>query len=358
MEKKGILQQEINFGSPFPDKLKFAFYADLASLLESGIDIQRSIGILIEEQQNRRVKAILELNLNDLIKGVALSDSMQKTSNYSSYEYQSVKIGEETGRLTYVLKQLAVFFEDKVKLKRQLVAVFTYPTFVLAITVGVLYFMLSSVVPMFQDVFKQFGQDLPLLTQRIIWLSDNFSFIMLIVGVLISGVIIYAFNQRDSKEFKRFITNVILKIPVFGELVRKVYLARMCQSFALLLSSKTPLVNAITLVGEMIEFFPIEEALDEIKNEIQKGGDFHVGLSKFSIFDTRLNSLIKIAEEINQLDTTFDKLTKQYQEDIEYRTKLIGTIVEPGIIVIIGLIVGVIMISMYLPMFNLSNVIK
>jgi type IV pilus assembly protein PilC len=127
---------------------------------------------------------------------------------------------------------------------------------------------------------------------------------------------------------------------------------------SLLLSSKTPLVSSIELVEEMISFYPIESALGEIRLEIMKGESFHKGLSRYSIFDRRLVSLVKIAEETNQLDTTFHRLSKQYQEDIEYRTKLIGTIIEPLIIVIIGLVVGVIMVAMYLPMFNLSNVIK
>ena len=101
-----------------------------------------------------------------------------------------------------------------------------------------------------------------------------------------------------------------------------------------------------------------ESALKEIRSDIMKGGAFHTGLSRYPIFDKRLVSLVKIAEETNQMDATFNRLSKQYQEDIEFRTKLIGTIIEPLIIVIIGLVVGVIMVAMYLPMFNLSNVIK
>ena len=149
-----------------------------------------------------------------------------------------------------------------------------------------------------------------------------------------------------------------MRLPVFGKLIQKVYLARMCQSLSLLLGAKTPLVNAFTLVEEMIGFYPIESAIKQIKGEIVKGESLHQGLAKFAIFDKRLVSLTKIAEEINQLDKTFERLSKQYQEDIEFRTKLIGTIIEPLIIVVIGLVVGVIMVSMYMPMFNLSNVIK
>lgn len=357
-QKQNIFQREIKLGKAFSDKAKESFYNELASLLESGIDIQRSLSLLIEEQEKKRVKEILEQIEKDLVSGSSLSESMAKLSHFSSYEFQSIKIGEETGRLKIVLRQLAAFFEDKVKLRRQLVGVFTYPGFVMLITIGVLYFMLSSVVPMFEDVFKQFGQELPPLTRKIIWLSNHFSTIMLYVFLAVTGIGIYIYTQRNEESYKKMSSGLILRIPVFGPLIRKVYLARMCQSLSLLLGSKTPLVTTLGLVEEMIDFYPIEAAVRSIGEDIKKGGALHEGMAKFSIFDKRMVSLVKIAEEINQLDATFDRLSKQYQEDIEYRTKLIGTIVEPAIIVVIGLIVGVIMVSMYLPMFNLSNVIK
>ncbi len=357
-QKQNIFQKEIKIGKTFPDKSKESFYTELGTLLESGIDIQRSLGLLIEEQEKKRVKEVLITIEKDLVGGSSLSESMTELSHFSSYEYQSIKIGEETGRLKIVLRQLAIFFQDKVKLKRQLVGVFTYPGFVMLITIGVLYFMLSSVVPMFEDVFKQFGQDLPPLTQKIIWLSNHFSTILLYVLLLVVALGIYIYTQRNEESYKKMSSGLILRIPIFGILIRKVYLARMCQSLSLLLSAKTPLVTTLELVEEMIDFYPIESALSLIREDIKKGGALHDGMAKFAIFDKRMVSLVKIAEEVNQLDTTFERLSKQYQEDIEYRTKLIGTIVEPAIIVVIGLIVGVIMVSMYLPMFNLSNVIK
>ena len=293
-----------------------------------------------------------------MVGGSSLSQSLEKTGHFSAYEYQSIRIGEETGRLRIVLNQLANFYTDKVKLRRQLIGVFTYPSFVILITIGVLYFMLSSVVPMFEDVFKQFGQELPYLTQKIIWLSKYFTTFLLYFVLAVIAIVVYAYTQRKDENYRKMSSSIAMRIPVFGPLIRKIYLARMCQSLSLLLASRTPLVSALELVEEMIDFYPIESAIRAVKEDIRKGENLHEGLAKFTIFDKRLVSLTKIAEEINQLDTTFDRLAKQYQEDIEFRTKLIGTIIEPMIIVVIGLIVGVIMVSMYLPMFNLSNVIK
>lgn len=357
-ENISFLQKELSFGKVFPDKQKESFYTEFASLLESGIAIQRALSLLIEEQEKKKILGVLEGISADLVSGSTLAEAMRKSGHFISYEYQSVRIGEETGRLHYVLEHLAKFYSDKVKLKRQLIGVFTYPGFVLLITIGVLYFMLNSVVPMFEDVFKQFGQELPFLTQKIIGLSRYFSTFLIGFILLVGALSAYGYSQRKEIWFRSLTAKMALRIPVFGKLIEKIYLARMCQSMSLLLSAKTPLVSTLDLVEEMIGFYPIEHALQEVKQGIRKGDSLHIGMSRFPIFDKRMISLTKIAEEINQLDATYNRLAKQYQDDIDYRTKLIGTIIEPLIIVIIGSIVGVIMVSMYLPMFNLSNVIK
>ncbi len=353
-----FFQKEITFGNPFSDKRKESFYKELSNLLASGVDLQRSFTILIEEQEKQQLKEIVEEIQNHVIQGYSLSDACKKTTHFSAYEYQSIRIGEETSRLHSVLEHLSHFYGDKVKLKRQLIGVFTYPVFVLCITIAVLYFMLTSVVPMFKDVFSQFGQELPLLTQKIIWLSNHFSTFLLFFAAGISGFIVYGYTQRKEENYRKFLGNSLLKIPVFGVLLRKIYLARFCQSAALLLASKTPLVKTLELIEGMIGFYPLEEAMRVTRQEILVGESLYKGLAKFSLFDKRLLSMVKIAEEINQLDTAFERLTQQYQEEIEYRTKLLGTVIEPLIIVLIGLVVGVIMVAMYLPMFNLSNVIK
>lgn len=357
-EQKNIFQRELRFGNTFSDKAKEGFYNEFSNLLDSGVDIQRALTILIEEQEKESIRQILEQVLFGLVGGYSLSEACKQTTHFSTYEYQSIRIGEETGRLKIVLEHLSQFYGDKVKLRRQLIGVFTYPAFVISITIGVLYFMLTSVVPMFKDVFTQFGQELPYLTQKIIWLSNYFPTFLLFFVLAVIGFGIYGYTQRNEVWFRKSMSQLALNIPVFGILIRKIYLARFCQSMTLLLSSRTPLVSSLELIEEMIGFYPLEEAMKETRNVILSGESLNTGLSKFGIFDKRLVSMIKIAEEINQLDKAFDRLTKQYQEDVEYRSRLLGTVIEPMIIVIIGLVVGVIMVAMYLPMFNLSNVIK
>lgn len=358
VSKTSFLKRDIALGNPLNDKFKEHYYGEFATLIESGIDMRRALQLIIDEQEKKIVKTHIETMLDDLVRGNSLSEAMQKSTHFTPYEYQSIRIGEESGRLKNVLFSLGAYFSSKVKLKRQLVSVFTYPAFVFSITAGVLYFMLNFVVPMFQDVFKQFGQELPWLTLKIVWLSQHFGSFLFYFLIAAAGIGFYLYSQRNEEWFRKASGSFVLRIPIFGKLIRKIYIARFCQSMALLLEAKTPLVKALDLVSEMIRFYPMQQMILRAKEEILAGNSLHEGLSHFDILDKRLISLVKIAEEINQLDQTFHRLTGQYNEEIEYRTKMIGTIIEPAIIVIIGVIVGVIMVSMYLPMFNLSNVIK
>lgn len=354
----GFLQKDLSFRKGLSDKDKMQFYTEFGSMLDAGVDLRRALDIIIDEQTKKKSQELFKTLKNDIISGLSLSESMMKIEGFTPYEYHSIRIGEEAGRLRLVLGYLTNYFEDKVKLRRQLISVFTYPVFVLSITIGILYFMLNSVVPMFEDVFKQFGQDLPWLTQKIIYLSENFTFYLTVFFGIVVALFLIGYSQRKETWFRTFSSNLLIKIPVFGPLIKKIYVTRFCQSMSLLISAKTPLITALSLVEEMINFYPIEEAISSSREDIKKGNSLHSGLSKFSIFDKRLISLVTIAEEINQLDVTFERLTRQYNEDIEHRTKVLGTVIQPTIILIIGFLVGVIMVAMYLPMFNLSNVIQ
>lgn len=352
------LNKDVSFGKTLNDKAKQQFYTEFHSLLDAGMDIQRSMNIIIEEQTKKKKIELYSSIYKDLVSGNSLSDALKKSDQFTPYEYQSIRIGEESGRLKTVLFHLQEYYHNKVKLRKHLTSVFTYPAFVFLITIGVLYFMLNTVVPMFQEVFQQFGQELPWLTRKIIGISENFSTYMLIFVGVICAIVLLHFSQKKEDWYRKYTGYFLIRIPVFGKLFKKIYLARLTQSLGLLMVSRTPLVRSLELVKEMIRFYPLEEVLDNAKAEILKGNSLHEGLEGSKMIDKRFISLVKIAEEINKLDETFKRMTDQLNEDIDHQTKLIGTLMEPLIILLIGAVVGVIMVAMYLPMFNLSNVIQ
>ncbi len=348
---------DLNFLYSFNDKKKEKLYKELKILLQSGVGLKKAIDIILL-QTKKKDRIVIATIQNEILKGKSLNFAMKKTGVFSTYEIYSVEIGEETKNLEHIFNELQLFFYRKIQIKRQIITVSAYPAFVILITILVLVFMLRSVVPMFAKVFKQFGGELPSLTRKIIYISDNSSFIMgfiLAIIVIFTAIHLY-FKKEDG--YRSFTSNFTRKIPFFGNIINTIYLARYCQSMSLLLSSKKPLIDSLNLIEKMINYYPIESTISKITADIIKGKSLGNSMSKHNVYDTNLVSMIKVAEEVNQLDIMFNKLATQYSEDVEYKTKTIGVIMEPLIITIIGLIVGVIMIAMYLPMFDLSKILN
>lgn len=356
-EKESFFSKEITFFQKFSDKKKETFYNELYSLLHAGIDLKTGLEILGEGAKNTLEKDLIDHIRIELINGSKLSDAFKSSNKFTEYECYSVGIGEETGKLLVVLEELRAFFNQKVELKRQLKSIFAYPLFVLLVTFAVLYFMMNYVVPMFEDVFKQFGGELPTLTQKIVRFSEIFPMVSLITVLVLIGISLTMYFLKENTDYRKLTSIIILKIPFFGKLINKVYLTRFCQAMSLLTMAKTPLVDSIELTSKMIGFYPYEIALESIKEEIKEGKSLHASMSNFSIFTPKIISLVKISEETNQLDLIFSRLKQQFGNELEHQTKMLSKILEPMIILIIGGVVGVIMIAMYLPLFNLSNVI-
>ncbi len=357
-ESTSWFQKDFSLTTTFSNKNKERFYKELAVLIQSGIDFKKALEILIGQYTKPKDIEIVTQIKDQVIKGKSMHEAMAQTGHFSAYETYSVKIGEETRKLDQVLVELQKYFDRKIKMKRQLISVFTYPAFVLSVTFGVLYFMMKSVVPMFASVFKQFGAELPALTQKIIFISNNFTLISIFFGSVLAAAVGYHIVNKSKDNYRYMMSRLVLKTPFFGSLIRKIYISRFCQSLSLLLSAKTPLVISLELTQKMIDFYPIESSLEKIKADILKGASLGDSLSKYEVYDHKLVSMVKVAEQINKLDEMFERLTEQYNEEVEHQTKMIGVVLEPMIIMIIGMIVGIIMIAMYSPMFDLSKIIK
>jgi type IV pilus assembly protein PilC len=345
------------FKRELSDKKKERFYSELKILFAAGVDLKTALDLLVEEQTKKEDKQLFQSIKQNVIEGSSLSEAIVKTNKFSAYEFYTIQIGEETGHLSEVLNDLSAYFSGKITQKRQVINALSYPVLVLFTAFGAIFFMLKYVVPMFADVFKRFNTDLPSITKFIIRLSDAFSnytfypFLFLCIGI---GI---AYSQRKKQWYKHYSSSIILKIPVLGEIVGKVYLERFCRSMNLLIASKTQLINAIGLSAKMIDFYPIATSLEIVKQDIMKGVSLHESLSKYEIYNKRMISLVRVAEEVNQLDVIFGKLSQQYSDEIKHSTAIISSLLEPLMIVFLGLLVAIILVAMYLPLFRLGSAI-
>lgn len=351
-----ILRQELKFGS---DELSMAkkeeFYSEASILLGSGLDIKSCLSVIISEQTKKKQIEFFESISEKIVDGRNLSDALQDTKKISPFEYYTLKIGEETGRLADVLKQLADHYNRQIKQKRQIINTFSYPVIVILTAVLVVIFMMTFIVPLFEELFNRFHGELPALTQFILrsskFIASNIYFILLVLA----GIVLSLLLARKHPVYRKIMAAIILKIPVLNSIVIKIYLSKFCQTMALLNSARIPIVTSIQLIRKIIGFYPFEKAFEQIEERIVNGGLLYEALREHSLFDPKIVSLTKVGEEVNQLNVIYQKLNEQYHDEVQHKITLLNSMLEPILIIFIGLFVAVILVSMYLPMFKMSN---
>lgn len=351
-----LLSKDITFGSgKLSDKKKDSFFFELSTLLQSGIDLKNSLDLMTLDSLKDKHLLVIKQIKDKVISGQSMALAVQGSGKFSDYDFFSIQIGEETGNLAEVMKDLATYYRRKVAQHRKIVGALTYPLIVLSTSAGAVFFMLRFVVPMFSDVFKRFGGRLPWITQVVISFSA-FVERFFIPGLLMLAVVAYLlYVNRKKPGFRKVVSDLILKVPVVGDLVKKIYLARFCNTMRLLVSTKIPLLRAISMSAQTIVFYPLEVSLKRVGEGIMEGRALHECLRDFSIYPPKMVQLVKVGEEINKLDYFFENIASQYVDEIAHQTDTLSKLIEPLIIIFLGLVVGFILIAMYLPMFEMSN---
>ncbi|MEK6151985.1 type II secretion system F family protein [Flavobacteriaceae bacterium 3-367] len=353
-----LLQQEITFfGAAFSNKKKEEFYTELSILLKAGITLKEALNLIVENQKKEKPRLFYQEMVDGLVSGQSFSEVLHAKKEFSEYEYHSLRIGEETGTMPLITEELGKFFGRKNEQRRILVNALTYPVVILITAILVVIFMLRMVVPMFQDIFRQNQVELPGITKMIIGASDFIRDYGLWVVVLLAVLVGFRKVYQQKPWFKRNRDKVLLKLPFVGTFIKAVYLAQFTQAVTLLTTSKVPILNSIQLVKRMIDFYPLREALDTVEQRIVSGDGLSDSLRGNRIFDNRMISLVKVAEETNQTEFIFQRLNQQYALEVQQKSKMLSTLLEPFIIIIVGALVGVILVAMYLPMFKLSSVL-
>ncbi|MAU26789.1 MAG: general secretion pathway protein GspF [Muricauda sp.] len=355
---EGLLKKEITlFGDFFNNKRKEDFYSELAVLLKAGVHLREGLQLLGENQKKEKLKNFYIQMVENLDAGQSFYEVLKSKKEFTEYEYYSVQIGEESGNLPRIIEELGSFFSRKNEQRRQLLNAMTYPIIILCTAVLVVIFMLRMVVPMFEDIFRQNGVELPTITKWIIAASNGIKdygwlTLLLIIGFILFRKVLF---KKESVQRKR--DTLLLKVPFLGQFIRSVYLSQFTQAVALLTASKVPVLNSIQMAKRMIRFYPLQDALADMESKIMKGVSLNESIKDNKIFDNKMASLIKVAEETNQTEYIFEKLNQRYTQEVQQKSKILSTIMEPLIIVVIGLFVGIILVSMYLPMFKLSSVL-
>lgn len=354
-----ILKKEIHlFGSNFNAKKKEQFYTELSVLLTSGIRLKDAL-YLISESQKKKDDVLFFQKIGDrIVAGDDFSKVLKEQKEFTVYEEHSVRIGEQSGSLEKVSNSLADFYTRKNEQRRNIVSALTYPVIVLGTALLAVIFMLQFVVPMFKDTFRQNNVELPAVTKGVIGFSEWIGAYGWIIVVVFVAFLVFQKYLSKQLWYRTKRDLLLLKLPVFGSFIRVSNIARFTQAVSLLVNAKVSIPQSIKLAKEMIAFVPLENALSEVEQDILRGKNLSDSLKKHTFFDAKMIALIRVAEQTNKTEFVFQRLNEQYNQEVLRQSKLFSTLLEPIIILIVGIIVAVILIAMYLPMFELGNVLK
>lgn len=358
LDIQSILSTELQFfGATFGLRKKEAFYTELSVLLAAGVALKDALNLIAQEAAKTAEQKMLEDVISEILQGKTFSTAIKSQKSFSNYEYYSIKIGEETGTLQKVCEELGNYFQRKNVQRRIVLNALSYPIVVVSTALLAVLFMLQFVVPMFADIFEQNKVSLPFLTKAVILLSEGLQQHILLLTVMIVLFLGAVKLISKRKRFQNYFSRFLLKLPYIGDLLGKVYLAQFTQATALLLGSNIPMLQSIRLTKEMIAFQPMQQALKRVEQDLLSGSLLSTSLSKLPLFDRKMVSMIKVAEETNQNSFIFERLSNQYTNDVVQKSKALTTVLEPLIIVVLGIVVALILIAMYMPMFQLSTVI-
>lgn len=335
-------------------KDKAVFSRQFAALVNAGVAMVRGLGVLSEQCQNPKLKKALLSVSSDVQQGVSLSDAMRKHPECFDNLYTSmIQAGEVGGVLDEVLNRLAKLLEDVARLQNQIKAAMSYPVTVGTLAVLIFFGMVRFLLPIFANIFKDIGVELPAFTQAMMNISyfvQDFKNVLLLVVVV--GVGVFAFKQYyKTRVGRETIDRLMLKLPLFGDLIQKTATARFCRTFGALTRSGVPILTCLEIVRDTAGNQVIANAVDEARREIQTGGMISIALQKEQVFPLMAIQMISIGEETGELDKMLSKVADFYEDEVEQAVKALTSILEPVMIVVLGGMVGAILLAMYLPMF-------
>lgn len=341
----------------FTDKKKYHFFSQLYSLLKSGLSFSRSFELLIENGNEDESK-VLKGVYSDILSGNELWVALKKSSNFSDLDCGVVRIGEETGKLDQSLEFLNTYYNKKNEQQRILTSALSYPLIILIVAVLVLTFMILVVVPMFEQVYARMGGELPGITHFIIKLSASAPAFFTAIAIITILFFVIKHFYGKSEKYRRVSAKIQLNLPFAGDLIKLYYQSQFCQLMHLLISANIPLLRSLQMLEDIIRFYPFSISFGNISKKIIGGGSFGENLGIYeNIYSKKLVALIKVGEETNTLDKMLFQQATDITMELEYRLKQLGNVLEPLLILGIGIIVAFILIAMYIPMFKLGQTI-
>jgi type IV pilus assembly protein PilC len=329
-------------------------------MVEAGVAMLRALTIMVDQCENPKLKRALDAVKKNVESGGNLSDALAKYPDIFDKLYVAmVRAGEAGGILDKVLKRLADFMEAREKLNGKVKGAMAYPVVAMTIAVAVFWGMLTFILPIFQKMFKQMGAELPAFTQFLIMLSEIMRSIWMLIAVIAIGGAGYALKQYYATDQGQLVIDgILLKMPLIGDLNRKVAIARFTRTFGTLITSGVPMLQALDVVKDTAGNAVLVKSVLKIANDVRQGSTITGPLSKDPLFPPMVSQMLAVGEETGRLDEMLEKIADFYDNEVEQAVEAITSAMEPLMVVGIGGIVGSVVVGMYLPIFSIITNIK
>ncbi|MBI5162218.1 MAG: type II secretion system F family protein [Micrococcales bacterium] len=356
------LRREISlgsFGKGVDLKTLAVFARQMATMISAGLSLLKTLSILTEQADNKKLKEILTQVTRQVETGGSLSDAMgQHPVDFPPLMINMVRAGETGGFLEGALDSVATNFEKEAKLRATIKSAMTYPVVVLSMAgVGVLA-MLLFIVPVFKTMFASLGSALPAPTQILVNISNA---LPVAIPVLIVAIVAFSAWWRINKNTEAVrskIDPIRLKLPVFGALNKKIAIARFTRNMANMLAAGVPIMQALLIVGETSGNYVLEKAARSVSDAVRQGRSIAGPLAEESVFPPMVTQMVAVGEDSGSLETMLGKVAEFYDSEVEATTKALTSLIEPLLIAVLGVVIGGMIVALYMPIFSIANAVQ
>lgn len=360
-EKGKGLEREITIpglGEKVKPKDVSLFTRQFATMIDAGLPIVQCLDILIEQSESKLLRKTIQIIRHDVEGGSTLADALKKHPKvFDDLYVNMVQAGEAGGVLNTILNRIALFIEKAAKLKKKVKGAMIYPCTIIAVAVIVVAILLIFVIPVFSELYGSMGKALPLPTQITINLSNWFvAYYLYLVFAFVGTVVAVRLYYRSARG-RMNIDRILLRLPIFGDLLRKVAVARFSQNMAILLSSGVPILEGLAITARTAGNKVVERAIMDSRVSISQGRTVADPLRESKIFPPMVCQMVAVGENTGGLDAMLRKIAELYEEEVDDAVANLTAMMEPMIMVVLGVVLGGLVISMYLPIFQLGSLV-
>ena len=331
----------------------------MATMIEAGIPIAQALDILARGHDNPSMREVLSTIRQDVEAGTNLSDALAKYPLHFDELYRNlVAAGEQSGTLDDLMDKIAAYKEKIEAIKSKIKSALFYPAAVIVVAFVVTAILMIFVIPQFENLFRSFGSELPTLTQVVVDISEFFqAYWWAIFGALIGGVVFLVYTYKRSAKLQYALDRALLRFPVIGEIVRKATIARFTRTLATMFGAGVPLVEALEAVAGATGNRLYHDATLEIRTSVSTGQQLATAMAASGLFPNMVLQMVAIGEESGELETMLSKVADFYEQEVDDAVAAMSSLIEPLIMIVLGVLIGGMVIAMYLPIFKMAAVV-